>query len=148
MKVILKEDVKGSGKKGDMINVADGYAKNFLLKRGLAVVADAAAVNEKNTKDAAAEHHAQVALEEAQAAAAKLEGKIVTVTAKAGDKGRLFGKVTAKEVAEAVSKEFGMEVNKKKITLSADIKAFGTFGFELKLHTKVVAKMSVKVVEA
>lgn len=147
MKVILTQDVKGSGKKGDMVNVADGYAQNYLLKRGLAVIADARAMNEKETKDAAAAHHAQVALDEAKAAAAKLEGKIVTVTAKAGEKGRLFGKVTAKEIAEAVSKEFQIEVNKKKISLSMDIKAFGTYEFELKLHTGVVAKMNVKVVE-
>ncbi len=134
MKVILKEDVKGSGKKGDLVNVADGYAKNFLLKRGLAVAADAQAVNEKNAKDAAAAHHAQVALDNAKETAKRLADQTVTVTAKAGEKGKLFGKVTA-------------EVNKKKITLAQDIKSFGTFSFELKLHTGVVAKMHVNVVE-
>lgn len=147
MKVILKQDVKGTGKKGDMVNVADGYAQNFLIKRGMAVVADTAALNEKAAKDAAAAHHAQVALDEAKAAAQRLKDQSVTIKAKAGDKGRLFGKVTAKEVAEAVSKEFGMEVNKKKISLSMDIKAFGTYGFELKLHPGVVANMTVKVIE-
>lgn len=148
MQVILKEDVKGSGKKGDLVNVSDGYAKNFLIKKGLAVAASAAAVNEKNTKDAAAAHHAQVALDEAKKAAKKLEGKTVKVAAKAGEKGRLFGKVTAKEIADAVSKEYGLDVNKKKITLEADIKSFGTFAFDLKLHTGVLAKMNVQVVEA
>ncbi len=147
MKVILKEDVKGSGKKGDLITVSDGYAKNFLIKKGLAVIADSQAMNDKQNKDAAAAHHAQVALDQAKAAAAKLEGKIVTVTAKAGEKGKLFGKVTAKEIAQAVSNEFQMEINKKKITLSMDIKAFGTYSFEVKLHTGVSAKMNVKVIE-
>ena len=147
MKVILKEDVKGSGKKGDLITVSDGYAKNFLIKKGLALIADSQAMNDKQNKDAAAAHHAQVALDQAKAAAAKLEGKIVTVTAKAGEKGKLFGKVTAKEIAQAVSNEFQMEINKKKITLSMDIKAFGTYSFEVKLHTGVSAKMNVKVIE-
>ncbi|MBC8610459.1 BL17 [uncultured Ruminococcus sp.] len=147
MKVILKEDVKGSGKKGDLVNVADGYAKNFLLKKGLAVAADAQAVNEKNAKDAAAAHHAQVALDNAKETAKRLADQTVTVTAKAGEKGKLFGKVTAKEIAAAVEKAFDLEVNKKKITLAQDIKSFGTFSFELKLHTGVVAKMLVNVVE-
>ena len=147
MKVILTQDVKGSGKKGDMLNVADGYAQNFLLKRGLAVVADSKAMNEKKTKEEAAAHHAKVALEQAQVDAKKLEGKSVTITAKAGEKGKLFGKVTAKEVAEAVTKAFGIEVNKKKVTLSMDIKAFGSYSFEVKLHTGVSAKMTVAVIE-
>jgi large subunit ribosomal protein L9 len=148
MKVILKEDVKGTGKKGDMVQVADGYAKNFLIKKGLAVEANAAAVNEKQTKDAAAAHHAQVLLDQAKETAAKLSGKTVSVLAKAGEKGRLFGKITSKEIALAIEKEFGMEINKKKITLEEDIKTFGTFPFELKLHTGVNAKMFVMVKEA
>lgn len=148
MKVILKEDVKGTGKKGDLVRVADGYAKNFLIKKGLAVAADAAAVNEKKTKDEAVAHHAQVLLDQAKEAAAKLSGKTVTVTAKAGEKGKLFGKITSKEIASAVEKDFGMEVNKKKITLENEIKTFGTFPFELKLHTGVSAQMFVTVKEA
>lgn len=147
MKVILTQDVKGSGKKGDLLNVADGYAKNFLLKKGLAVVADAQAMNERKTKEEAAAHHAQVALDQAKEEASKLDGKKVTVSAKAGEKGRLFGKVTAKEIADAVQKEYGIEVNKKKVTLKTDIKNFGEYSFEIKLHTGVVAKMTVSVTE-
>ena len=147
MKVILKEDVKGSGKKGDLVNVADGYAKNFLLKKGLAVPADAQAINDKKTKDAAVAHHAQVLLDEAKEAAKRLSDKTVKVTARAGENGKLFGKVTSKEIAAAVEKEFGMEVNKKKISLEQDIKTFGTFTFELKLHPGVTAKMFVSVSE-
>lgn len=147
MKVILKEDVKGSGKKGDLINVADGYAKNYLIKRGLAVEASTQAINEKKNKEAAAAHHAQVALDEAKAVAARLSGKTVKVAARAGENGKLFGKVTSKELAAAVEKEFGLEVNKKKISLETEIKAFGTYTFEVKLHPGVAAKMYVSVVE-
>ena len=147
MKVILKEDVKGSGKKGDLVNVADGYAKNFLIRRGLAIEASTQAINEKKTREAAAAHHAQVALEEAQAVAARLSGKTVKVSARAGENGKLFGKVTSKEIAAAVEKEFSLEVNKKKISLEAEIRAFGTYPFEIKLHPGVTAKLYVSVIE-
>ena len=147
MKVILKEDVKGSGKKGDLVTVSDGYARNFLLKKGLAVEATAQNINEKNAKDAALKHRQQVELEEAMETAKTLKDQTVTVTAKAGQGGRLFGSVTSKEVAEAVEKKFGMAVDKRKIALESDIKAFGTSEFELKLHTKVSTKMKVMVTE-
>lgn len=147
MKVILKEDVKGSGKKGDLVTVSDGYARNFLLKKGLAVEATAQNINEKNAKDAALKHRQQVELEEALETAKTLKDQTVTVTAKAGQGGRLFGSVTSKEVAEAVEKKFGMAVDKRKIALESDIKAFGTYEFELKLHTKVSTKMKVMVTE-
>lgn len=145
MEVILLADVKGSGKKGDLVKVSDGYANNFLLKKGLAVVADKAAINEKETKDAAAAHHAQVALEQAQKTAAFLQGKTVTVHAKAGENGKLFGKITSKEIADAVSREYSVPVSKKKVELSADIKAQGEFTFEVKLHAGVTASMKVIV---
>ena len=147
MKVILKEDVKGSGKKGDLVTVSDGYARNFLLKKGLAVEATAQNINEKNAKDAALKHRQQVELEEAMETAKTLKDQTVTVTAKAGQGGRLFGSVTSKEVAEAVEKKSGMAVDKRKIALESDIKAFGTYEFELKLHTKVSTKMKVMVTE-
>ncbi len=147
MKVILLQDVKGSGKKGDLVNVADGYARNFLLAKGLAMEATAGAINNKNMQDAAKAHHAQVALDDAKAEKEKLDGKTVHVTAKAGAGGRLFGAVTAKEVAEALKKEFKLEIDKKKITLASDIKAFGTFDFTVKLHNGVVASMKVQVSE-
>ncbi len=147
MKVILTQDVKGTGKKGDLCNVADGYARNFLLAKGLAVVADANAVNVKNSKDAAARHHAAVELQAAQEQAKTLSGKVVKLTAKAGANGRLFGSITAKEIAEALKKSYGVEVDKRKISLDADIKAFGSYSFELKLHTGVSAKLTVMVTE-
>lgn len=148
MKVILLQDVKGSGKKGDLINAADGYARNFLIPKGLAMEATAGAINNKKVQDAAKAHHAQVELEEAQKAQKELEGKMVTVKAKAGKEGRLFGAVTAKEVATALSEQYKITVDKRKVSLSMDIKAFGTYDFDLKLHTGVVAKMKVMVQEA
>ena len=148
MKVILKQDVKGAGKKGDLVNVSDGYARNFLLAKGLAVEATAHNINEKNAKDAAEKHRQQVELGTAMETGNKLKDQTVTVTAKAGQGGRLFGSVTAKEVAEAVAKKFGMDVDKRKIALESDIKAFGTYEFDLKLHTKVTVRMKVMVTEA
>ncbi|MBR6790325.1 MAG: 50S ribosomal protein L9 [Oscillospiraceae bacterium] len=148
MKVILLQDVKGSGKKGDLINAADGYARNFLIPKGLAMEATAGAINNKKVQDAAKAHHAQVELEEAQKAQKELDGKTVTVRAKAGKEGRLFGAVTAKEVATALSEQYKITVDKRKVSLSMDIKAFGTYDFDLKLHAGVVAKMKVMVQEA
>lgn len=147
MKVILTEDVKGSGKKGDLVNVKDGYAKNFLLKKGLAVIADANTINQKNSKDAAAAHHAQELVDQAKAVADKISGKTVKVTAKAGEGGKLFGKITSKEISAVIQKDFGIEVNKKKISLQQEIKSYGTFSFEVKLHTGVSANMFVQVTE-
>ncbi len=147
MKVILKQDVQGSGKKGDLVNVSDGYAKNFLIKKGLAVVADSQAINEKNAKDASSAHHAQVQKDNAKAVAVKLEDKTVKVFAKGTGSGKIFGKITSSEIAAAVEKEFGIEVNKKKITMKSDIKSTGLFSFEIKLHTEVVVKMNVEVCE-
>ena len=148
MKVILKQDVKGTGKAGELVNVADGYAQNFLFKRGLAVVASATLdrVFDKQTKDEASAYHAQVALDQAKENAKKLEGKQVKLAARAGENGRLFGKVTSKEIADAVSAAYGIDVNKKKISLALEIRATGIYPFEVKLHTGVSAKMSVEVV--
>ena len=148
MKVILLQDVKGSGNKGDLINAADGYARNYLLPKKLAMEATTAAVNNKKIQDEAKAHHAQVELENAIAAKDNLTGKTVTVTARAGKEGKLFGSVTAKEIAAAVQNQYKIDVDKRKIGLASEIKAFGTFEFDLKLHTGVVAKMKVMVKEA
>lgn len=148
MQVILKQDVKGSGKAGELVKVSDGYAKNYLFKKGLAVPASAAALNEKETRDAAVAHHHQVELDNARAVASKLDGKTVTVSAKAGANGKFFGSVTAKEIAEEIQRDFGMAVDKKKIALDGDVKSFGSFSFEVKLHTGVSAKMILVVKEA
>ena len=148
MQVILKQDVKGTGKAGDLVKVADGYGKNFLIKRGLAVEASAGALNEKKTKDEAAAHHAQVALDSAKADCAKIDGKKIVIRAKAGSGGRLFGAVTAKEVADEMNRAFGTDLTKKKIVMKNDIKTFGEYSFEVKLHQGVTAKVSLSVQEA
>ena len=147
MKVILTEDVKGSGKKGELVEVADSYARNCLLRKGLAIEATPAAINAKKTQDAAKAHHAQVELDAARANKAALDGKTVTVTAKAGAGGKLFGAVTAKEIAQALKDQYKLDVDKKNISLESEIKAFGTFSFDLKLHNGVVAVMKVMVKE-
>ncbi|MEG0692126.1 MAG: 50S ribosomal protein L9 [Oscillospiraceae bacterium] len=147
MKVILTQDVKGSGKEGELVNVSDGYAKNFLLKKGLAIEASASAINAKQTKDSAIAHHAQVELDTAKETAKKLEGQTIKIKAKAGANGKLFGSITSKELAEELTKCYGVEVNKKKITLTSDVKAYGEFNFEVKLHTGVSATMKLIVEE-
>ena len=147
MKVILQQDVKGQGKKGQLIEASDGYARNFLFPRGLAAPADAAAVNMARTKSEAKEHHAAEALAAAQALADKVKDKTVTLKAKGGASGRLFGKITAKDVAEALSKAVGTELDKRKVELERDIKDFGTYSATVKLHPGVSAAFKVKVEE-
>ena len=148
MKVILKQDVKGTGKAGDLVNVADGYAQNFLIKRGLAAVASVQAINEKNTKDAAKQHREDMELQAAKDLADSLKGKSVTVTAKAGANGKLFGSVTSKEVSAALKEQYHADIDKRKIVLSQEIKGFGTFSAELKLHAGVSAEIMVTVKES
>lgn len=147
MKVILKQDVKTIGKKDEIHEVSDGYARNFLFPRGLAAPADAAAVNMARTKSEAKEHHAAEALAAAQALADKVKDKTVTLKAKGGASGRLFGKITAKDVAEALSKVVGTELDKRKVELERDIKDFGTYSATVKLHPGVSAAFKVKVEE-
>ena len=146
MKVVLKQDVKGQGKAGQLVNVSDGYARNFLFPRQLAVPADSQVLNELRTKEEAAQYHARVEKEAALSAASELKDKVVKISAKAGSAGRLFGAVTTKEVADALNKQFGIKVDKRKITMD-DIKAYGTYTAEVKLHAGVVAQVSVMVTE-
>jgi large subunit ribosomal protein L9 len=147
MKVILKADVRGAGKTGELANVSDGYARNFLLPRGLAVEADGAALNELHGREQAKKHQAEVEESTARANKAALDGKTVRVTAKAGTAGRLFGAVTSKEISAAIKSQFGFTVDKRRIVLDADIKAFGSYQFEIKLHPGITAKMTVAVGE-
>lgn len=147
MKVILKEDVKGSGKAGELVNVSDGYARNFLLKKGLAIEATAAAINDKQTKDSAIQHRIQLEVDAAKEQADKLNGKTVTIKAKAGANGKLFGSITSKEVAEELTRLYKTEINKKKVALAQDIKTYGTYDFEIKLHAGINAKMKLIVTE-
>ncbi len=147
MKVVLLEDVKGSGKKGELINVSDGYARNFLFPRKLAKEANAQAMNELKNAQEAKEHRLMVELQTAKDAAAKIDGKSVKFTAKAGQGGRIFGSITAKEIAEEIKKQFHVDVDKRKIEIDTDIKAFGTYTCEVKLYAGVSAKIFAVVGE-
>lgn len=147
MKVILKTDVKGSGKKGDVIEVSDGYAKNFLLKKGLAEIATASGINEINQKKAADAFHKAEYVKSQKELAAKLNNAQVTVAIKAGENGRVFGSVTTAHVASALA-DLGYEIEKKKITLKSTIKNVGDFEAEIRLMEGVTCKINVKVVSA
>ena len=146
MKVVLKADVKGLGKKGELVNVSDGYARNFLFPRNLASEANAQAMSELKNKEQAEKYRIETETAAAKADAAKIEGKTLKIVAKAGQNGKLFGSVTAKEIAEKIEKEFGIKTDKRKITVE-DIKQFGTYEFEIKLYTGVSAKLFVRVGE-
>lgn len=147
MKVILIKDVKGSGKAGDTINAADGYARNYLLKNGLAVEANAKNLNELAGKKASAQHKLDVEKADNEKIAAVLEGKEVVIKAKAGQGGKLFGAVKTSDVADAVSEQYGQTIDKKKITLNSEIKSFGDFSAVIKMTQGVSCTISVKVVE-
>ena len=147
MKVVLLQDIKSSGKKGDLINVSDGYARNYLFPRKLAKPADSQALNEIKNAEEAKAFKLQQEKEAAEAIKAKVDGKSVKVFSKAGQNGKLFGSITAKEIAAEIQKQHGCAVDKKKIDLAADIKAFGTYEFTIKLMSGVAAKMYVVVGE-
>ena len=147
MKVILLKDVKGSGKAGDVLNVADGYARNFLIAKGLAVEANAKNQNDLAGKKASAQHKLDVEKAENEKIAAALDGKKVTIKAKAGQGGKLFGAVTASNVADAIKEQFSQNVDKKKITLSSEIKSFGGFSAVIKMTQGVSCKIDISVTE-
>lgn len=145
MKVILLKDVKGSGKSGAVLDVADGYARNFLLAKGYAIEATAKNINDLNGKKASAQHKLDVAKADAEAIAVKLEGKSVIIKAKAGQGGKLFGSVTAATVCDTVKKVYNVDVDKKKLTLNSDIKSYGDYTAEIKMTQGVSCKLTVKV---
>ena len=147
MQVILKEDVQGSGKKGDLVKVSDGYAKNFLLKKGLAVQATPQALAEYTAQQVAAQAKQAKEKQAATELAKSIEGKSVKISAKAGESGKLFGAVTSKEVAEQLQAQLGLEVDRRKITLESEIKSHGSYTCELKLYPGVGAKVFVVVAE-
>ena len=147
MKVVLKQDVKGTGKKGELVEVADGYARNFLLKRGLAIPADAGAMNELKNREAAKAYRLAEGQKAAEEQKAAIDGKTVKLTAKAGANGKLFGSVTAKEIAEGIEKQLGVTLEKRKIVLKDDIKAFGSYTIEVKIYNGVSANVFVVVGE-
>lgn len=146
MKVILKQDVKSLGKKGDLVSVSDGYARNYLFPKGLAVEANATAMNEFNTKESAKKFHKAEEIKAAQQTAEKLEGKTFCIKAKAGANGKLFGSVTSKDVSSQIKESLGIDVDKRKIIMS-DIKTFGTVEAEIKVYQGITAKIFVQVSE-
>ena len=147
MKVILNQDVKGLGKKGELVNTSDGYARNFLFPRKLASEANSQAMTELQNRENSKKHKIAVETQEAKDAAAKIEGKIIKLTAKAGQGGRLFGSVTSKEIAAEMKNQFGIDIDRRKITVN-DIKAFGTYPATVKLYQGVTAEFKVAVSEA
>ena len=148
MKVILTQDVKGKGKKGQMIEVSDGYARNFMLPKKLAIEATADAVNTMRMNDKATAERIAREKAEALATSKKLRELTVTVTAKGGGNGRLFGAVTTQEIAAALEKQSGIKLDKRKIVLNETIKNVGTYTATCKLGYEITAPLSVKIEEA
>lgn len=146
VKVILKQDVKGLGKKGDLVNASDGYARNFLLPKNLAVAADAQNVTEMKNAQASKQFKYDTEKAAAQADAEKLNGETLEMKAKAGVNGKLFGSVTAKEIAQKIKADYGIDVNKRKIKVG-EIKAFGTYEAVIRLFQGVEATVKVRVSE-
>lgn len=146
MEVILKSDVKGLGKKSEKVNVSDGYARNFLFPRGLAAEANAQTLSEMKNKQSSEQFKADEELKAAKLSAEKINNNTVVLKAKGGANGKLFGSVTAKEIAVVVSNQFNVKVDKRKISVD-DIKAFGTYNAQVRLHPKVTASFKVQVVE-
>ena len=147
MKVVLLADVKGSGKKGELVNVSDGYARNFLFPKKLAKEANAQALNELKNAEESKAFKIKQETEAAQASADKINGKSVSILAKAGQGGKLFGSVTAQEIAEAIKKQYGVDVDKRKIDTKGDMKAFGTYECEVKLYSGITATVKAVVTE-
>ncbi len=148
MKVILLEDVKSLGKKGEIVNINDGYARNFVLPKKLGVEATGKNMNDLKLQKANEEKVAKEHLEAAQAFAREMENDHVVVSIKAGEGGRTFGSVSSKEIATAYKEQCGKEIDKKKIILPEPIKSFGVYEVSVKLHPKVTGTLKVKVQEA
>lgn len=146
MKVILLQDVKGTGKSGDIKEVADGYARNFLITKGVALEASAKNLSDLAGKKASEQHKIAKEKAAAQEYAMAIDGKKVTISAKAGQGGKLFGAVTAGNVAEMIEKQLGAKVDKKKVSIG-EIKTFGDFTAEVKLYSGITAKVTVVVAE-
>ena len=147
MKVILLQDVKGQGKKGQLIDVSDGYARNFLFPRKLAAEATADALNSKKLQDEAAARRIELDKQAARELKKKLEGMQVVIKAKAGTGGRLFGSVTTKEISEELMRQHNVDIPKAKLQLDEAIKSFGTFEVKAKLYTEIAGIVRVVVTE-
>lgn len=147
MKVILKADVKGTGKKGDIIEVSEGYAKNFLLKKKLAEIATESGINEINQRKAAEAFHKSEEIKAMQKLAGELNGKTVNLSIKTGENGKVFGSITSAQVASALA-EMGFDVDKKKIQIEGNIKAVGLYEAKIKLMENIESKITISVEEA
>lgn len=147
MKVVLLQDVKDLGKKGDLVNASDGYARNFLFPRKLAVEATTGKLKEIEDKKAAERNRKEKELKAAKELAEKLSKLEINFRTKAGESGKLFGSITGKDVADAIKGQHNIEVDKKKVVLHEAIKALGTYQVEIKVYPEVTAKINVKVVE-
>ncbi len=145
MKVILKADIKGVGKKDQIINASDGYATNYLFPKNLAVPADKGNMNNLNAKKSSEEHRKELEREEARKTAKKIEGILLKMPVKAGENGKVFGSVTTKEIAEALDKQYQIKVDKKKIMLEEPIKTLGMFSIEIKLYEAISTKLKISI---
>lgn len=148
MQVVLLEDVKALGKKGQIVNVNDGYARNFILPKKLGIEATPKNLNDLKLQKANADRIAAEQLQAAKDLAADLAEKSITLSIKAGEGGRAFGSVSSKEIAKAIQDQLGMEIDKKKLILPEPLKTFGTHEVPVKLHREVTGKLAVKVVES
>lgn len=147
MKVILKEDIKGVGKKDQIINANDGYARNYLFPKNLAVPADKGNLTNLQSKKTSEEHRKELERESAKETAKKIEDITLKLPVKSGENGKVFGSITSKEIAENLEKQYKITVDKKKINLQEPIKNLGTFNIEIKLYDGVNAKLKVNVIE-
>lgn len=145
MKVILKQDVKGLGKKEQMVEASDGYARNFLLPRGLAVEATSSNVNIMKTKKEAEAQKKDREISQAKELAKKIKDITITLKVKAGENGKLFGSITSKDVAEALKSQQKLDIDKKKLVMPDSLKAVGTFEVEVKLYPEINSKFTVKI---
>ena len=146
MKVYLLQDVKGKGKKGDVVNVSDGYARNFLFPKKVAIEANASVLSEKKSKDESRAYHKEQEFLAAKRIAKHLEGKSIELEVKSGADGKIFGAVTSKEIAGAVRVKYSVDVDRRKIEMP-EVKSFGNFEFKVKIMSGVVAKMKLLVTE-
>lgn len=145
MKIILKQDVKGTGKKEQMVEVSDGYARNFLFPKGLAVEASAANVNVMKTKKEAEANKKDREIAQAKELAQKIKDITLIIKVKAGENGKLFGSITSKDVAEAMKTQQKLEIDKKKLVMPDALKLVGTFEVEVKLYPEISSKFTVKI---
>lgn len=145
MKVIFLTDVKGQGKKNQVVEVSDGYAKNFLIPRKLAKPADAQSLNDVKVKAEALEYRIATEKKEAQALATRLKEIVVVINAPGGSDSRLYGSITSKDISDTLKSAYGIDIDKRKISLAEPIKAYGTYQADVKLYTEVAGKITVRV---